>query len=140
MLDVTKIREGKFNGVKIWICHYNRPDLYKKPLRNVPPTEVIVRPLSELPKNKRVYYSEVFFSPLKKSGEVSSKIISPVDNTGFRSACGNELLAFDNEKDCIHSWNIQLNGVILRINEKAAAATNSWVMQAEKLDDMKVNN
>jgi len=61
--DTKEVRDGKLDGEIVWICHYHRPYLRKKPLRNVPPTKVLIRPLSDLPENKTVYYSHSFFSP-----------------------------------------------------------------------------
>ena len=139
-LSTEDIRNGKHIGKHIWICHYNRPDMHKKPLRNLPPTEVIIRPVGELPKNKKVYYSEVFFSPLSKKGEPMSKVISPVDNTGYRSYCGNEVYAFNNEKECNNHWNNQLNNHFVRLDELINTAADGWRMQKDELLKMLTSN
>lgn len=60
-LNTSDIRNGKHVGEKVWICHYLRPNLDKKPLRNIKPTYVIIRDNDELPKNKKIYYSITFF-------------------------------------------------------------------------------
>jgi hypothetical protein len=114
-----------------------RPDLNKKPLRNISPTYVIVRPVSELPKGKRIYYSETFFSPINKNGTISTQIISAVDNTGFRSYCGNELFIFDNEQECIEEWNRQLSECQERINIKMSNILNDLRVEFNNLDKMK---
>ena len=103
-ISTTEVRDGKHNDRTVWICHYNQPDLSKKPLRNISPTKCLIVSNDELPKNKTVYYSHSHFRPLNAKGKPLSRIISPVDNTGFRTRCGNELFVFDNEHECIEEW------------------------------------
>lgn len=107
-IDTHEIMNGSRDGQTVWICHYNRPDMRKKALRNLPPTMVLVRSNLDLPSNKKVYYSQSHFVPIGSSGKPLSRIISPVDNTGYRSRCGNEVHVFDNEEDCNEAWNSQL--------------------------------
>jgi hypothetical protein len=71
-LDINKMRNGGMDGKIVWICHYNRPDMNKKPLRNIPPTQVIIRSNDELPKGKKIYYSQSHFSVLNKSGNATT--------------------------------------------------------------------
>lgn len=114
-VDLTEeVRNGTHDGKIVWVCHYNRPDLNKKPMRNIPPTKCMVVSNDELPAKKTVYYSKSHYRPLGKSGEPTSKIISPVDNTGYRGYCGNMLFTFESEKDCIEEWNEQVNNVYER--------------------------
>jgi hypothetical protein len=120
------IRDGCHIGEIVWICHYNRPDLHKKALRNVPPTKVMVMDNAILPKNKTVYYSDTHFAPIGKSGEPTKKVISPVDNTGFRSRCGNELFVFTTEEECIKEWNDQLEEHCGRLDVIIANAAKYW--------------
>lgn len=134
-IETKSVRDGKYTGKKVWICHYNRPDMQKKPLRNLPPTEVLIRSTDELPKNKKVYYSEVFFSPLNKKGEPLARVISPVDNTGYRGYCGNEIHIFNNEMECVDHWNTQLNNYFVKLDELIFTAADSW--REEKKDLMK---
>jgi len=133
-IDTKKIMGGQLVGDIVWICHYHRPDMQKKALRNVPPTKVIVRDNSELPKNKRVYYSKNHFSPLNKSGDPTAKVISPVDNTGYRSRSGSMLYVFDNEAECIAEWNKQLFNHIEVIDELIAGAAKHWQDEKDKLE------
>jgi len=125
-IETKSIRDGKMIGDVVWICHYNRPDLDKKPLRNVPPTKVLIRDNDELPKNKKVYYSETHFSPIGKNGKAQAKVISPVDNTGYRTLCGNELFVFTTEEECNAEWNKQLDEQCKRLDEKIANAAKYW--------------
>jgi len=129
-IDTKEVREGKHDGDVVWVCHYNRPDMNKKALRNIPPTKVLIRPESELPKNKVVYYSESFFSPLNRQGNPLAKVISPVDNTGYRSNVGNELFVFDNEKDCDFEWARQVQSHVVVLDGLIRGAAKHW--QTEK--------
>ena len=99
-IETKEIREGKRVGERVWICDYRRPDLNKKPIRNIPPTYCEVVDNDGLPNHKRVCYSKTHFRPISKSGSLLKRIISPVDNTGYRSFCGVELNVFDNEEEC----------------------------------------
>lgn len=102
------VREGKHDGEVVWVCHYLRPDLNKKPLRSIPPTKCLIRPCT-----KRRYYTESELAVFNKKGEPSATAHSPVDNTGYRSFCGNEVSIFDNEDECKQEWQRQV-GVVLR--------------------------
>lgn len=86
---------------KVWVCDYrlNR-NILDKAIRHIVPTEVIVVSNNELPKGKRVYYSHYHFRKLKKNGEMSSTIIAPYDNTGYRTYEGVSLNIFLTEKEC----------------------------------------
>tara|TARA_R110000851_G_scaffold104432_1_gene222143 strand:- start:42 stop:461 length:420 start_codon:yes stop_codon:yes gene_type:complete len=132
-IETKSVRDGKYLGKNVWICHYHRPDMQKKPLRNIPPTKVLIRSIDDLPKGKKVYYSEVFFSPLNKKGEPLAKVISPVDNTGYRGYCGNELYIFNNEKECNEHWNNQLNNYFVKLDELIFTASDDWRKQKEEL-------
>ena len=137
-INVRELRTtGKYIGETIWICDYNRPDLDKKPLRKVPPIKVKVFGNRDLPSNKTVYYSEVHFRPFNKKGENTSKIMSPVDNTGFRSNPGNELHAFDNEEECNQRWNELLEEHIERIERKILTIKQEWEADRDNLIGLK---
>ena len=85
--------------------------------------------------DKRVYYSETHFVPYSKKGKLLNKVISPVDNTGFRSREGNDLFVFTTEKECIEEWNKQIDECCERIKEKE----RSIVMELQE-ERMKLNN
>ena len=104
-ISTKEMRNGVHDNKIVYICDYNQPDFHKKPLRKISPIQCIIVSNDKLPKRKKIYYSKSHFTPLKKNGEPSKKIISPVDNTGFRWRSGNELYIFDNEKECIEKWN-----------------------------------
>lgn len=135
-IKTKEVRDGKHVGEKVWICHYHRPDEQKKPLRNIPPTEVVVVDNDELPKNKKVYYSESHFRPLNKKGAVMSRIISPVDNTGFRMRCGNELFVFTTEQECISEWNEQIMQHMTALDPIIKSAAQRWQNEKDALGKM----
>jgi len=126
---------GDFIGKEVWICHYNQPDMNNKPIRSVPPTKVIIRSTDDLPKNKKVYYSHNYFSPIGKNGKPLSKVISPVDNTGYRMRCGNELFVFDNEFDCTVEWNKQLRFHAEKLDPIIEIAKQALVNQKKNIID-----
>lgn len=132
-IDIKDIQDGAYDGETVWICHYHRPDLDKKPLRNVPPTKVIVCNNDTLPDNKYVYYSRSHFRPVNAKGNMTAKILSPVDNTGYRSRQGTPLHAFDNEQECIDAWNIQIDDHADRLDERIETAADYWKAEKEKL-------
>ena len=139
MIELTeKVRKGEMNGKTVWICHYNKPDLNKKPLRNVPPTKCIVVSNDELPKNKTVYYSESHYRPIGKNGNPTSKVISPVDNTGYRSYCGNMLFTFESEIDCVAKWNSQIKEVTDRYIKKLKVYEKELLDEVSKLNEMQL--
>ena len=137
-IPTKHVQDGNLDGKTFWICHYNRPDLDKKPLRNVPPTKVLVVNNNELPKNKTVYYSNSHFRPLNKKGDPLSKVISPVDNTGFRSLQGNPLFVYDNEKECVDEWNSQLQSVADAIEVQIQNAAKVWKTQQDQTIGMMI--
>ena len=103
--ELTKeVCEGKHNGVVFYVCDLNIPDLNKKPLRKVAPTRVMAVSNGDLPKGKNVYYSLSHFRVMNKDGTISKKVISPVDNTGFRSRSGNMLYTYTTLPECEHNW------------------------------------
>lgn len=101
--DTKEILEGKHNGKIVWICDFRYNDFNNKPIRHVKPIKVIIRDKSEA--DKRIYYSDSFFSEFKKDGNVSnSSVIKLFDNTGYRSFPGFALQVFSTEKECIKKY------------------------------------
>lgn len=132
MIDIKKVTDGLMNGRTVWICHYNQPDLNKKPLRNLPPTKVIIRPKKEYPKNRSLYYSESFFSPVDDSGRILKKFYSPGDNTGFRYREPNFVSVSDSRLQIEKVWSDQLIEVIARVQIEIDSAALGWTnMQAD---------
>ena len=102
-----KIVKGEINIETdcVWISDYRLgTDPTSKPIRHVKPTKVKTFKATggciKLTKNKKVYYSNYHFRTLNKNGTISSKIIAPYDNTGFRSYTGVSLNIFMTEEEC----------------------------------------
>lgn len=101
--NTKEVAGGKYNGKEVWICDFRYTDFNNKPIRHVKPTKVIVRSITET--TKRVYYSNSFFSEIKKDGSVSkSSLIRLYDNTGYRSYPGIPLNVFSTEKECLKKY------------------------------------
>jgi hypothetical protein len=123
-LDIKVIKElGSHVGTKVWICDYRQPDLDKKAIRHVPPTEVFIVSNEENKTNKKIYYSDTHFRPVGKNGEASSKMIAIFDNTGYRAYPGVPLHVFDNKEECVDFYNDQADKIISAIDDKI-----SWVV------------
>ena len=135
-IETKEVRDGLHNGKYFWICHYNQPDLNKKPLRNIPPTKALVCSNEDLPKNKRVYYSESHFKEIGKNGKPKSRVISPVDNTGYRSYCGNELYVFESESECRAQFSEQVKEVISRVDFEIKTAQTMWINRKIDLENL----
>ena len=135
-IETREIMDGQHVGGEMWICHYHQPDKQKKPLRNIPPTRVVVVDNDELPKGKKVYYSSSHFRPLNKDGKPTSRIISPVDNTGFRTRSGTPLFVFTGEQECKWEWNRQLREHIANLDPIIKAAAAHWQAESDKLAGM----
>ena len=112
-ISTEEVREGLHNGKIVWISHYNTRNPQRKPLRNITPTKCIIsdNESCEVTKKqshgyakKNIYYSKSHFTPLGKNGTPLKKAISPVDNTGYRSYCGNMLNVFTTEEEAQDSY------------------------------------
>lgn len=125
-LNVKLKNDNLKDGDIVWICDFRHEDIFKKPLRNVQPTKVIVLSNEKLPCNKTVYYSETHFRTLNKKGEPSSKIIAPFDNTGFRGRTGGCVNIFDDEKECIECFNNQCLEIKKQIEEGKQYSINRF--------------
>ena len=138
MTEVTTkaVQDGLLDGRIVWICDYSRPDLNKKALRNVKPTECIVVCNEALHENKRIYYSKSHYRVLNKKGEPAGRPISPVDNTGFRSHQGNPLETFENREECISSWNKMLVELNTRLREKLENAEKNIRIEMDYIGSM----
>ncbi|MCP4526734.1 MAG: hypothetical protein GY833_12630 [Aestuariibacter sp.] len=125
-IDIKQLTEGHLNGTRVWVCHFNQPDLLKKPLRNVPPTEMLVVSNGNLPENKKIYYSTCHLRPLSKKGLPTSRIVPIFDNTGFRGYTGTPLHVFDNKEECIKQWHRDLDVVRAKIDHEIEVAAKVW--------------
>lgn len=109
----------KVEGRKVFIVDVRLSD-GNAYLRNVPPTEVMITSNSELPKNKRVYYSNYHFRKLNKKGEPLKQIIAPFDNTGYRSYTGVSVHVFETYEEATEKFNEQLDDIINQYEDRKA--------------------
>lgn len=98
-------------GKKVWITDIRLSD-GNAFIRHVPPQEVMIFSNTDLPKNKRVYYSNYHFRKLNSKGEPLKQIIAPYDNTGYRSYTGVSVRVFNNEEDALDEYNSMIDKVI----------------------------
>lgn len=132
-IQTVDIRNGLHLGETVYVCDYNQPDLNKKALRNVPPTKCIVRSVDDT--KSRVYYSKNYFAPVGKSGNILSRVISPVDATGFRTHPGNELYVFTTEEECVDQWNTLITEHCRRIQFEIDTTQTYWINRKTELVD-----
>ncbi|WP_336761317.1 hypothetical protein [Paenibacillus sp. USHLN196] len=93
-MNHSEYKEKVKIGEEVWICDYRYNDVDNKAIRHIQPKKVVVVSNEDLPKNKRVYYSEFHFREIKENGKLSSTVIAPYDNTGYRSYGGVSLNIF----------------------------------------------
>lgn len=135
-MDIKDIENGKVNGKVVWVTDFrlNNQDLFKKPIRRVLPTKVLIRSNDELPNNKRIYYSKSHFVRLNAKGEpVKSGIISLYDNTGYRGYPGVPLEVYETEEEAALAWN-RLVSENEKLIEKAREEVN------KQFDDLLTKN
>jgi hypothetical protein len=135
-IDHKEIARGQWDGQLIWVCDFRQDDLNKKPIRNISPTQVKVRPNTET--RNRVNYSQSFTSPLnKKTGVPLSKEIKIFDNTGWRSYTGVALAAFTTEEECMAHYATQCDVIIGMLEKALACAGESLKQQIDIVKKLK---
>ena len=103
--NIKNITTGGMNGKIVYISHFNKPDFDKKPIRNLSPRKVIILSNSELPKNKKIYYSESHFRAVNKAEKVLSTVYPVFDNTGDRARTGEPVNVYSTIEECILDYN-----------------------------------
>lgn len=122
-------------GETVWICDYRFTDISQKPIRHVKPTEAIIVSNDDLPKNKTVYYSTIHFRPIGKKGTPLKQIISPYDNTGFRSFTGTSLNIFLRKEECVNHYVKQCEIVKKEIEKERKRANQRLDEIKEQIND-----
>ena len=131
----TEIVNGQRDGEILFVCDYRRPDKNKKPIRSLPPTEVMV--MSNSTTSKRVYYSESHFRPLGKDNTPKSRVIPVFDNTGYRMLTGNPVYIFTTEEECVSKWNEMIQEEIDWFEESKKTAISAIEAQISDLEGKK---
>lgn len=114
-----------------WICDYRRPDLSKKPIRHIPPTQVIV--VDNETTKKRFNYSEIHFAKLTAKGLASSTTYPVYDTTGYRSYPGVPLEAFETKEECVKRYNELADVIIDAIDEQLKHAVDNLNAQKQSI-------
>ena len=83
--------------------------------------------------SKDIYYSPVYFRPVK-NGKVSSKVIAPMDNTGFRCHTGESVNIFYTVEDCVKCYREQVRQAKAVYEEELARITKLFDERIKKLD------
>lgn len=121
-------------GKRVWICDYRFNDIAQKPIRHVKPTEVLIVSNDDLPKNKIVYYSEIHFKPIGKTGKTLKQIIAPYDNTGYRSSTGTSVNIFLSESECVEHYLTQCEMIKKEIEEERKRANRRLDSMIKDID------
>lgn len=132
IFDYTKGLENIL-GKMVWICDYRaNEDPKKKPIRNIEPTPVVVTDANET--SKTIYYSPIYFRPVKK-GNIMSKVIAPFDNTGYRSYTGESVNIFYTVEDCVKCYREQVRQAKSTYKKELARITSLFNKRIEELDE-----
>lgn len=99
------------NGKKVYVVDIRNSD-GNSYLRSIEPTLVEIVSNEELPKNKKVYYSNYHFRKIGKTGKTTKQIIAPYDNTGYRSYSGVSVNVFETYEEAVEKYNEQLEDVV----------------------------
>lgn len=127
-IETKEIADGKWDEKLVWICDLRFKDINDKPLRHVPPQQVIVQNNEKT--TKRIYYSSSHFAKLNKKGEPTKTVIPLFDNTGFRCITGDPVAVFDNEQECVEHYKSQKQAVLRQVEEW-------WLIQQERYERLK---
>ncbi len=93
-------------GKHVWICDYRVNDkAVLKPIRDVKPMEVVIADANNC--KKTIYYSPVYFQPVKGK-KVLSTVIAPIDNTGYRCSPGVSVNIFNTREECVKCYREQV--------------------------------
>lgn len=120
-------------GKIVWICDYRaNADPTKKPIRGIEPTPVVVTDAKET--NKTIYYSPIYFRPVK-NGHVMSKVIAPMDNTGYRGYTGESVNIFYTVEDCVKCYREQVRQAKAIYHKELARITNLFNARIGELSE-----
>ena len=120
-------------GKMVWICDYRaNADPTKKAIRGIEPTPVVVTDAKET--NKTIYYSPIYFRPVK-NGHVMSKVIAPMDNTGYRGYTGESVNIFYTVEDCVKCYREQVRQAKAIYQKELARITNLFNARIGELSE-----
>lgn len=109
--EYLKSKDAPITGEFVWITDCRNSDKNKY-IRHIKPTKVQIFNNYDLPKNKKVYYSNYHFRKLNSKGEAIKQIIAPYDNTGYRSYAGVAVQVFNTYEEAVQQYNSMLDEVV----------------------------
>jgi len=130
-IPIEEVKDGRRDGEIVWVCDYRIPDLNKKAIRAVHPTRTVI--LNESETSSNIYYSKSYFAPLDSKGKAKRTVISPADNTAYRSYPGIPLHVFTTEEECNDCYNEQCNVIIAAIDKKLASIVDELETQKQEI-------
>ena len=120
-------------GKHVWICDYRVNDkAVLKPIRDVKPMEVVIVDAVNCKKN--IYYSPVYFQPVKGK-KVLSTVIAPIDNTGYRCSPGTSVNIFDTKEECVKCYREQVRQADEIYEKEKARIIKEFDTRMQVLDD-----
>lgn len=132
LYDYTEGLEN-ITGKMVWICDYRvNADPTKKPIRDIKPIAAIVTDAEET--KKAIYYSPIYFRPVK-NGRVMSKVIAPMDNTGYRCRPGESVNIFYTVEDCVKCYREQVRQAKVIYQKELARITDLFNTRLGELDE-----
>lgn len=114
-MKINENNIGDYVGRTLYVCDFRYNDIFKKPIRHIKPTEVVV--IRKEDTTKTIYYSSHCFAPVKRGNPDNNKAISVFDNTGFRSYPGEPVQIFDNYEECKQAYIQMCNYNRERLNQ-----------------------
>lgn len=141
-IDINDVVDGSnYRGKILFVCDYRKELINKKAIRHVKPTKIIVLTSEDFINAGKdyptVYYSNVAFVTLNKKDEpVYSKVISPFDNTGYRSFSGIGLMIFDNLDECIEEYNNQVQTVLDMYEREIRDCTKRLMQEHSEISNL----
>lgn len=132
-IKLIKSNDSEYIGKNLWIAEVN---FHMEKPRIIQPMLVRLRHCDEAPKNKNIYYSYTYFSPLGKTGEPLSRVIPIFDNTGYRASSGNPLTVFETEEEAKNWFIEKMGNVIIRRVQDREKMFESYDSVTQKYIDL----
>lgn len=123
-------------GMELWVCDYRLKVPNEKLIRNLVPTFVKVLSNDVLPRGKDVFYSPIHFRKIK-NGKVSSNVVQPYDNTGWRNLTGSSLNIFYKKEDCINYFLEQCEEVERQYKDFKKSLENQFETKIQEVEKLK---
>ena len=123
-LNSHDVIKGKHDGEVVWACKFYKSSLpVSSPAFQLKPTKVVIKHKSQTSEkliNLSTNYTQSFLQPVRENNEGKKQVINIVHNK-------RELVKlFTTQKECIDSWNDQIEAYIKESNVSANLIANQW--------------